>query len=652
MPLDEIDEDKIIFYDIETDHQYAPYAKLKTIACQYGINGRPEMVVGRMARKEFLLKISSPEIIKVDFNGGNFDRIVLQRHGYVFNYQNAHDLFLGFKTINPNLPAFGQKFISFYFLSDPHFPEMELQAWMAEHDKPMYQAPYPLLAAYNKHDVVQLCNLFRIAWDVLIRPEYWAPYLRDLMMGEPLYEMETEGGIHLNREACRYALHSLQKTIQQQTNRALELTHGQVQNPNSSPQLGKYFNEIDKLELELTADDNFKVDKRFLLSIRDSNPLADCAFRIREANAEIKYFENFLTALDDNTYTATQSECWIPNQYSVSSARTRRFTSQSLYKLNFQNPSEEADAVVVVPKGFLGWWFDATQIENVVHIYESQDHIRRSAYESDPDWNEYVWLCNTINGCKRSKDEWDDRTQFPHPAVPHWSMYKGAKTTKLAINFGMGIAKYCEFNRVDEEIGRELFRIVNQACPAIKELQQRVGRDLRSGGFVEDVFGYRYSGPDEKAYKVMAYLIQGCGTGSLPKSQIRANWETLRSFDKYMPKSIKCGVMAVTTHDENGGRVNLQMGSEKILHLMQRLHFNMTEKFSSRFDDIPLRAKLYLSKTTATKAIECDIHDTNKILTIITGSPCPRCAATGKLENKKCTTCNGCGYISAKEIGN
>lgn len=657
--MEEIDEDKIIFYDIETDHQFASYAKLKTIAWQEGINGEPKMIRSLADRQAFQLKLRAPDVIKVDFNGCNFDRIVLLRHGYQINWMNFHDLFFIFKTINPRLPSFSLKFINFYFLGDPHFPQGILEDWMNENNAPMHMAPAKILHDYNMWDVTQTKNIFRLGWDVVIRDEFWNAYGQDLMIGEPLYEMETEGGMYLNRQECSFRLHLLQKEIQHQTKRALELTGGIVQNANSSPQLGKYFTEYDNLEIELTADDNFRVDKAFLLSIRDRNPLADCAYRIREANAAIKYFENFLRALDDSSYKETQSRSWIPIQLSASAARTRRFTSQSLYKLNFQNPSSDADIVNIIPPGQLGWWYDATQIENVVHIYESEDYQRRAAYENDPEWNEYVWLCDITYGVKRSKAEWDDKKHFASTVVPHWSIYKEKKSVKLGMNFGMGLAKYCKMNGLTQDIGTQLYADVHQACPAIKELQHRVARDIRQYGYVSDAFGYRYSGTEDQAYKVVAYLIQGCGTGALPKAQIRSNWESLRTFDRYMPErlrrnQVKCGVMSGTTHDENGGRIDLRMDPEHILHLLQKMMFNMTEKFSGKFDNIPLRAKLYLSKTNKKKKIECDIDDHEKILSIITGDPCDKCGATGEVEVKnhqcKCSNCKGYGYISTRKL--
>lgn len=656
VPVEEIPEDRIMFYDTETDHQYAPYAKLKTISVQYGFTGRPIMVDRASRRKEFRKALRDPHMLKVSFNGINFDDVVLPRHGYKINALNRHDVFLMFKAIAPSLPAFSQKFAAFYYLGDPHFPEHEILTWCKRNDEPMWKAPRSLLNRYNQHDVKQLVDLFRVAWDIIIRPEHWKAYLLDNFVGEPLLEMETEGGLYIDGPGCWRGLQRLQKIIQQQTQRALELTMGVVSNPNSSKQLSFWFRFFDELELEMTEGGEFCVKKSVLVSLKDTNPLADCAYKIREANGTIKYFENYLNALADETYNEINGPNWIPTAFSVSSARPRRFTSSSYYRLNFQNANEHAKEVQIVPPGQLGFFFDATQIENVVHIYESDDHARRQAYEDNPNWNEYVWLANEILGTDLDKAELDNKELHPFPAIPHWSFYKGYKTGKLAINFGMGINSFCTLYQLERDMGEETFDRIHTACPAIKQLQQRVACDLRQQGYVSDVFGHRYTGSVSKAYKVVAYLIQGCGTGSLPKAQIRANWESLRRFDKRMPARIahssgKCGLMCGTTHDENGGRIDLRLGSENILQLLQKMHFNMTEKFSPLFDDIPLRSKCYLTKTNNKKVIEVDPNKPNDILQIIKGDPCPCCNATGIIKTdagkkEDCEACRGLGYVS------
>lgn len=608
-------------------------------------------MVDRKTRKlDFKRKLAAPDVIKVDFNGVNFDRTVAYRHGYFVHPQNAHDVYQMLKTISPTLPAFGQKFASFYFFGDPHFPEMELFEYMSIHRCQMYEIPRQLLLKYNKHDVKQLVDLFRMSWDIVIREEHWDAYLNDMAIYEPNLEMVTEGGIYLDQPEVWRNLQRLQKDVQKETQTALELTHGEVTNPNSSKQLARYFTEFDKLELELTASGEFSVKKSVLVSLKEDNPLAACAFNIRQANGSINYMENYLNALGDETYWHKMGRNWIPIQYSWSSARTRRTTSQSFHRLNFQNPNEVAKSVQVVPPGHLGWWIDATQIENVVHIYESDDTARRATYENDPDWNEYVWLCNQIHGTDFDKDYWDDKDGQRSPRIPTWTVYKETKTGKLALNFGMGITKFCKLFGLKRDAGEELFRDIHVACPAIRSLQNRVAHDLDREGYVTDVFGKRYAGPARESYKVVAYLIQGCGTGSLPKAQIRANWETLRRFDIRMPRSARVvgtrsGVMATTTHDENGGRIDLRLGDENILQLLQKLMYNMTEKFSYKFDDIPLRAKLYLSKTTASQVIEVDATRPQDVLRIIKGAPCPCCMAKGKIDHHTCKPCKGLGYV-------
>lgn len=640
--LGDIDEDKIIFYDIETDSQFATYAKLKSIGWQRGFNGVPRWIKNprRDRDSDFANALADPETIKVAFNNINFDDIVLELHGYHVCPRNRHDLFLGFKTINPNLPAFSLKFIAFYYLGDPHFPEWEINNWCNQEGKDLHQAPVPILKQYNLHDVIQTEQLFRLAWDHLIRDEYWWAYQEDLLIGEPLLEICTEGGAYLDRDNIWRKLQQLQKRVQIENKKALELTDGRVTNANSSKQLGLYLKEVDNIELALTDSGEFCVNKLVLVSLRSNNPLANCAYNIREANGTIKYFENYLLALEDKTWVARRGPTWIPLQLSASSARTRRFTSQSKYHLNFQNANTEAKSVVMVPPGYLGIWWDATQIENVVHIYESQDTERRHSYEDDEDWNEYVWLCNRILGGDHTKDELERQKS---PQIPNWTVYKQYKTGKLALNFGMGIKKFCMLFGLVRDVGEQVMADIHYACPAIRDLQYRVGSSLRASGFVEDVFEKRYTGSVDKAYKVVAYLVQGCGTGSLPKAQIRANWESLRSFDRFMPKTIgKCGVMTGTTHDENGSRVLLRLGDERILQLLQRQHFNMGAKFTALFDEIPLRSKLYLSKTSEANKIECKITDTKRILTIIHGQPCPACLGAG---DRGCQTCNEIGYV-------
>lgn len=611
LKISDIPEDYILFYDIETDSQFAPYAELRMIGAQIGFNGKPFLIETGKERAWFRSVMQDPDILKITHNGTSFDNIVLHREGFPVIEEGVHDTYLMLKTIAPWLASWSQKFCSWYFFGDFHRPQMQLKEWMKITGCQMWDAPKYLLEPYCLHDVFQCKELFLMAWERVQRSKHWEAYLLDLSQGEPLREMELVGGLYLYEQLIRSEIATLQMEKLGWESRASELSGGRVQNPNSTQQLSAYLLS-EGFELSLTDNDEFSVNKAELLDIidienpdNDQNQVARCAYEVRQINAVLKYYNNYLAALGDNADSLRRS--WIPKQYSISNARSRRYTSNSKYKLNFQNPSDRVKTVQRVPDGWIGVWIDSTQVENVVHIYESRDTLRRAAYEADPNWNEYVWLCNQILGGERNKKELDE---IPSPQFPGWSIYKQFKTIKLSLNFGMGVDHFCADTGVDKKTGREAFNYIHRACPAIKALQNRVAEDIAVHGEVSDVFGHIYTGTVNKAYKVVAYLVQGTGTASLPKAQIRSNFNTLREMI-----GAEQAHLAGTTHDENEMRISRYVKEDIFFATLQKLMYNMTDKYSPKFDNIPLRAKLYLSKTTAAEREEFDINDREGILT-------------------------------------
>lgn len=605
LKIEDIPDENILFYDIETDSQYAPYAELRMIGAQLGLGGKRFLVKTASERKWFREMLASEHIIKVTHNGTSYDDIVLHRHGFPVNEVNRHDTYLMLKAIAPWLASWSLKFASWHFFGDPHFPEMDLQEWMKVTGQSMWDAPLYLMEPYCLHDVYQTEQLFLMAWEIVQKKEHWNAYCLDLQQADPLLEMMIVGGVYLDEKKIREEVATLQMNQLGWESQAASLSGGRVQNPNSSQQMTEYLIG-EGFELGLTDNGEFSFNKDELLDLvdpkhpeNDLNPVARCTYEVRQIQAVLKYYKNYLSALGDNPDSLRRG--WIPKQYSISNARSRRYTSNSKYKLNFQNPNKAAKKVQKVPSGWLGVWIDATQVENVVHIYESDDWARRKAYEADANWNEYVWLCNRILGGERDKAELDS---IPSPQFPGWSIYKQFKTIKLALNFGMGLDHFCHDSGVDKRTGKEAFELIHQACPAIKQLQNRIAADLNTKGRVQDVFGHIYTGEASKAYKVVAYLIQGCGTASLPKAQIRANWETIRELG-----STDVAHLSGTTHDEIELRLSLHLGTEKIFATLQKLMWNMTGKFSPKFSNIPLRAKMYLGKTNAAEVTEIDIND-------------------------------------------
>lgn len=624
LPIDELEEEKLFFYDIETTNQFAPYTELQLIVAQVGLEGKPFVVRTAAQVRDFRQRMVDPSILKFGWNNKSFDDIVLHRHGTLICESNSHDLMLACKTVAPHLASYSLKFVNWHYFADPHFPEMELERYALKNGLDKWSVRGEIYEAYALYDITQTVQMFRLFWDVVIREKHWQAYLLDLSQGEPVREMELEGGLFLDPDNLRERIATLQNEKLYWEQQAYQRSQGRVENPNSPKQIGLYL-DSKGFDLELSDNGAFSVPKSVLLDLldldnpaNDRNSVARCTYEVRKVNSSLKYYENYFAAL--HHCKDHMDRGWIPIQISISNARTRRYTSNSLYRLNFQNPDKEAKKVQLVPPDYLGVWIDSTQVENVVHIYESDDAARRRAYESDSNWNEYVWLCNRILGGERDKAELDS---IPSPQVPHWSIYKQFKTVKLALNFGMGVAKFCKSCGVDDKTGRHMFGLVHDACPAIHKLQKRVAEDLARDGQVADSFGHVYSGSIRKAYKVVAYLIQGCGTGSLPKAQIRANYDTLRKYDgllrgKFRNQCGKSGTMCGTCHDENSLRLRLDLGAKTIVAILQELMFNMTDRFSPKFDNIPLRAKMYLSRTTCYEAQEVDIKDTQKILSYLT----------------------------------
>lgn len=600
------DDNDVLFYDIETTDQFAPYCELKLIVAQYGLHGKPFIVATTAQKNAFRSRLANPRTLKFGWNNKNFDDIVLHRHGYPVCEQGSHDLMLIAKTIAPYLASYSLKFVSWHYFADAHQPEFELERYAKHNNLEKWSIEGPLMERYALHDIKQTAKLFQLFWDVVIRTKHWDAYCLDLSQGEPLRQMMLDGGLWLDETDLSQRIEALQLEKLHWEDEANRLSKGAVKNPNSSKQLGEYL-DSEGFSLAVGDNGNFSVPKSVLIDLidlengEDLNPVARCAYEVRRANGALKYFQNYVAALTCNVANvdAARPKGWIPVQYSISGARTRRYLSNSKFKLNFQNPDKEAKKVQLVPKGWLGVWIDSTQVENVVHIYESSDRDRRLAYEADENWNEYVWLCNQILGGSRGQAELD---ATPSPHKPNWSIYKQFKTAKLALNFGMGIAKFCETCGLGSSAGRHIFAQVQEACPAIARLQERVANDLSANGEVTDAFGHIYTG--KEAYKVVAYLIQGCGTGSLPKAQIRANYDTILPLG---------GVLAGTTHDECSLRLPLSLGPDKLLATLQDLMYNMTGKFSHKFDNIPLRAKLYLSRTTTYDAEKINITDEEKL---------------------------------------
>lgn len=598
---------RTLYYDVETDSEHPQYANLSLVGILVEDPGQDDdnsvLTWEAPFTEEKIMEIRwilcAADVRRVSFNNLNYDDIVLHNHGITVPEKGTEDAMLAVKTVHPDMPAHGLKFLCWYLFGDFHWEEFAMKQSGGRFDGVVTEE----LKAYHRKDLEQHRDVWKWIEGDAYSPRHLEAYKLDMGMKFPLQEMTFEGGVYVDVPRAETTLASLEiKKAQIQIAMGIE-TDGKIKNANSNRQVGKYLAEIEDFSLNLTATGEFQVKKKDLADITgmtdeemrawspgdklpvDFSSVALLAWQMKDNENVRKYVKNYHAAA-----VGTGQGNWIPSAYSISRAATRRTLSKSFYKINFQNSTESIDSFKLVPPGYLGWYIDSTQVENVVHIYESNDIARRASYEAESEWNEYVWLCNRVLGTNLTKKELD---AIPSKQVPHWSVYKLYKTVKLALNFGMGVKKFCATLNIPESVGKAIFDDIHKACPAIRYLQRKVATNLERNGFVQDVFGHVYKGRED--YKVVAYLIQGCGTGSLPKAQMRANYDTLHSWSETM--GVNVGPLSETTHDENGGFLRLDLGEEVIRTILTELMENMTSKFSPKFDDIPLRAKLYTSIT-------------------------------------------------------
>jgi hypothetical protein len=597
-----------IIYDIETNHQFAPYAELRMVGYQIGLNGKPAILdlTSKIECRWFREILADPNWFKIHFNGINFDEIVLRNHGFPTNPQNRHDVFLMAKTCSPTLPSYGLKFLNAYFYCDWHEPERLLHGWCTLNGQDTTQAPIELQHEYCMYDVTQTVRLFKMYWPIVQQSQHWRAYTEvELPFGEVLHEMMLDGGDYVNLDQIEVKIHELTDVNLTLEAEAQAITDGKVQNPRSTKQIATYLRDFEQVRLTVSDKGNLLCSKDDLITLLDlDNPkndtsrLARIAFEIRSNGKQLGYLRAFHRAAEWQLQGRIRNPgeyIKIPKSYSLSGARTRRFTSSSYWGINFQNEDKAAKSIELVPRGWITIFIDETQIENVFHIFASNDTRRRVAYEADTDYNEYVWIGNQVLGTNYTKEQMD---AIPSSVNPAWSMYKQFKTTKLALNFGMGINLFAENNGLSLSQAKRLFEVIHNACPAIRNLQRRVEADIKEKGFVADPFGHIYSGTEP--YKVVAYLIQGCGTGSIPKVMARAIYDRIHS--ELAPES---AVMCGTTHDEIAFRIRVRDNdAQQILRTIRGCIFDCEGRFSHLFDGIPLRCKLYLSVTNHAKAEE------------------------------------------------
>lgn len=593
-----------MLFDYETNDKWAPYAVINLIGFQ--IDDGPVKVIkfdkDNTYLPEFLDALADPEVEKIGFNIVNYDNQV----SFSYHFKMAGkitDVYLQAKSLWPDSAAYTLKFLAFMKLGDIHWEEGQVEAYKRCYGITNWMAiPDRILIPYLHKDIKQLRDLWEYCKNELLNTIDISAYRpREFQAYE---QVEARGGYHMNRmifngiyvdkKFCTRRLDELEEEKAELDHKAKRL-HG-VANLLSNDQVTEVL-DLDDWTLALTDNGHFSLNKMELQDlIIDRDPkgnvnfkspyLQNMVYAAREIKAQRGFLENFLEASDYPLRTVGHLAC-IPTAFSQSLARSLRFISGSKFGINFQNINEVAKQGIAVPLGWIEGQVDLTAIEEVIHIYYTRDETRRALYESDESYSSYVELCNAFYGKKKSKAEWD----IPKfPANPAWSIYKAFKTAKLAANFGMGSRKFSKTHRCTLEAANEILGALHTAQPAIKDQIQEVTNLLKRHGTIYDPFGHAYRGPIDKAYKCVAYRIQGTAA-SLLKMML---WDVGELFER---EDLECCQLVATVHDSIIFRLHSSLGLERILRILKVIRKITTEKYSPLFDGIPLRSKPSLSIT-------------------------------------------------------
>lgn len=503
--------------------------------------------------------LRNPKIPKV-FHNGKFDLQVLEGNGISVNGE-LHDTMALAKCLDARLPSFSLKHLMYCFLGDFHLEQLAMTEWFLSHGykamDDMALLPKEIIDAYTRKDVEGTFLLWELLWPMVQKEGLVKSYETERGLIRPVAAMERNP-LLIDRKWVR--LHYANVNIKAKG--IYNEMKGMVDddedfNPNSIPQVTRLL-MLEGFALEINEKGNAKFDKAARAKI--DHPLA-------KLKSELSVLTKTTATYCKNLIKATETSPLIFPNFQISEAVTRRFSSRGVdkIKINWQNFPEEMRRCLLIPKGKVGWFFDYKQIENIIHIYFTQDAERRAAYEADENWSEYIWLAERILGEKINKAD---------------SRYKRIKSVKLGMNYGLGARKFATMNGIPFGEAREHFNAIQKACPAIKQLHRDVGRILAAKGFVTDPFGYRYWGDPEKGYKVTAWLVQGCAAALMKEAIIQVS-------------QIEGVTPALTIHDE---LFFLTDDDSEQWARAKCAYFAMTN-FSHLFSGIPIRVETCRSQT-------------------------------------------------------
>lgn len=424
--------------------------------------------------------------------------------------------------------SYSLKMLAYMEFGDPHFAEMEMQ----KTGRKISEANPDKVAEYCKYDVYLTAALFSkyypiVKDDPAMQQEVECSRTVWRMMHRPIRIHPVR--VHLGQRKVIQTI----KRAKAQGETATEIPGFNVSSSHQVTAFLKRYHPILVAEMKLTKTGLIATDKKALARLPARHPLFDAMATLKTVSAEKKYYDNILVA---RKYWKSNNICLRIRQ---SEASTRRFTSSGYgpVKINAQNFSESSKSCFSVPKGYVGVFIDYSQIENIIHILYSLDRERWELWESDPKWNEYIWLAEKITG-RKITDKKD----------PEYRLYK---SMKLGINYGEGEKKFARETGIDEHIVRRKYADIHRVQPAIRSLSHKLIQKVRRDTYLTDPYGYKYFGTRGAEYKIVAHYIQGTACSIIKEAMINCDKQCIKHGKDMLITSIHDELGFYLWHDDS-----------------------------------------------------------------------------------------------------
>lgn len=324
-------------------------------------------------------------------------------------------------------------------------------------------------------------------------------------------------GVRIDMDKCHELREYYEQEIATDMQRLADLGYGDL-NPKSSAQKLELFEGLGlspetrtRKAKDGTRTTTKSADKQALKNWQEQSPVANVLLRISEAQHQLNAFINpFIetATLENGVYRLHPS-------YNSIGARTFRM---SCSKPNLQNittensPNHVTDIKLRARECFIPdegcYWLgiDYEQIEIWLNFFIAKDEVGMRNLLAGIDSHDFM-----AEQCfKRINDFVANFVKYRKKAkIVNFSMPYGTGAEKLAIAMGCSV-----------EEARGHIRTYWDTYSGVYAFRKRLIEQVKTQGFVEDIFGYQYWVDPRFAYKALNCVVQGPAAGLIKRAML------------------------------------------------------------------------------------------------------------------------------------